>query len=210
MRRSNVLEDDHSERETMEAVWEHSGFISDIEYGDDSALVEAAKFDPLAFGELYERYHARVYRYVFHRLDNASDSEDVTALVFLKALEALPSYHGQRSTFAPWIFRITRNAVVDFYRRRKSVPMPECMEHEALDPDPAVYAVQVERAEALHMLVDRLLPDQRDVVLLRFAADLSFSEIAVVMNRNEPAVRMLLHRSLRKLKAVIDDEKLSY
>lgn len=210
MRRSNVLEDDHSERETMEAVWKQSGFITDIEYGDDSALVETAKHDPLAFAELYERYYARVYRYVYNRLDNPSDSEDVTALVFMKALEGLPSYHVRRSTFAPWIFRITRNAVVDFYRRRKSVAMPDSIEQEAPDPDPAVHVVGIERAEALRMLVDRLLPDQRDVVLLRFAADLSFSEIAVVMNRNEPAVRMLLHRGLRKLKAVIDDEQLSY
>lgn len=172
---------------------------------DDALIVEAARSDAGAFGALYERYHPRVYRYVYHRVGNAADAEDITALVFMKALEALPGYQARQSGFAPWLFRITRNSVVDHYRRgRKQEPI-EDLEQYSSDGDPLHHALGSESRAELHDLVHTLSPDQRDVILLRFAADLSFSEIALIVKKNEPAVRMLLHRGLRKLKAVMDN-----
>ena len=173
--------------------------------GGDAYLAEAAKGDPCAFGELYERYHIRVYRYVYHRVGSIADAEDITALVFMKALEGLPSYQARRSSFAPWLFRITRNAVVDHYRRRKNQRPLEDLDHEAADGDPLAHALVSERRQELEHLVEHLSVDQREVVLLRYAADLSFAEIAAVMKKKEPAIRMLLHRGLRRLKAVMDD-----
>jgi RNA polymerase sigma factor (sigma-70 family) len=190
----------------MEVAIEPRAFTGGRENESDEVLVaEAAKTDAGAFGELYERYHARVYRYVYHRVGNAPDAEDITALVFMKALEALPNYQSHRSGFAPWLFRITRNSVVDHYRRgRRQEPIDD-LDHHAPDADPLHLALGSERRAELHALVHELSPDQRDVILLRFTADLSFSEIASILKKNEPAVRMLLHRGLRKLKAVVDD-----
>ncbi|MDQ2742931.1 MAG: RNA polymerase sigma factor [Chloroflexota bacterium] len=174
-------------------------------HSGDALLAEAAKTDAGAFGELYERYYARVYRYVYHRLGNAPDAEDVTALVFMKALEAMPAYQSTRSSFAPWLFRIARNAVIDHYRRgRKHSPIDE-VELHSTDGNPALDVLNAERRAELRALVEHLSDDQRDVVLMRYSADLSFPEIATTLNKNEPAVRMLLHRGLRKLKAVMDD-----
>jgi RNA polymerase sigma-70 factor (ECF subfamily) len=171
----------------------------------DTALAEAARTNPQAFGELYERYYTRVYRYVYHRLANPTEAEDVTAVVFMKALEALPSYHSRRNTFAPWLFRITRNAVIDHYRRRRLQTPIDGAEHPSSEMDPAGYVLGREESAELTALVCHLSDDQRDVVLLRFAGDLSFAEIGAVLNKNEPAVRMLLHRGLRKLKTVMED-----
>lgn len=171
----------------------------------DAVLAEAAKSDAHAFGQLYERYYPRIYRYTYHRLGNVPDAEDVTALVFMKALEALPTYQSGRNGFAPWIFRITRNAVVDHYRRRKQQCGLETVEQRSSDDDPVAEVLLSERRSELHGLVARLSPEQREVVLMRYAADLSFPEIATTLQKNEAAVRMLLHRGLRKLKAVMDD-----
>ena len=171
----------------------------------DAALAEAAKVDRQAFGELYERYYTRVYRYVYHRLGNPTEAEDITALVFMKALEALPTYQSRRNTFAPWIFRITRNAIIDHYRRRRFQSSIDDLEHHSNDSDPAAYVLDRERSEELGALVQHLSDEQRDVVLLRFAADLSFAEIGKVLKKNEPAVRMLLHRGLRKIKQVMEN-----
>lgn len=193
----------------MEAALERSAFTaqSDAET-DDAILAEAAKTDVCAFGELYERYYARIYRYTYHRLGHAADAEDVTALVFMKALEALPSYQSGRSGFAAWIFTITRNAVVDHYRRkRKQYPLDE-IEHDSSGHDPISDVLINEQRTELHMLITHLSPEQREVVLMRYAAELTFSEIAATLKKNEAAVRMLLHRGLRKLKAVMDDERL--
>lgn len=203
---SDVLGSGNSEREDVEDALEHRAFVlrSDVE-SEDGALAEWAKTDPGAFGELYERYYHRVYRYVYHRVSHTSDAEDITALVFVKALEALPSYHPGRNGFAPWLFRITRNSVIDHYRRRRNQTTLDGLEEQADDHDTVGQVLGNERRQELGDLVEHLSPEQRDVVLMRYAADLSFPEIAAVMKKNEPAIRMLLHRGLRKLKAVLDD-----
>jgi RNA polymerase sigma-70 factor (ECF subfamily) len=190
----------------MEDAIEPRAFTGERENEAEDALVaEAARTDASAFGELYERYHARVYRYVYHRVGNTADAEDITAVVFMKALEALPNFQSRRSGFAPWLFRITRNTVVDHYRRgRRQEPIDD-LEHYAPNADPLHHALGSESRAELHALVHDLSPDQRDVILLRFAADLSFEEIAGILKKNEPAVRMLLHRGLRNLKAVMDN-----
>jgi RNA polymerase sigma-70 factor (ECF subfamily) len=188
-----------------EALTAHS-FVIDTAGDCDAALAEAARTDPGAFGELYERYYVRVYRYVYHRTGNASDAEDLTALIFMKALEALPSYRTRQNGFAPWLFRIARNSVVDYYRRRRKQNPLDSLEHHAGDADPVGHVLSKERRAELRDLVTHLSADQRDVVLMRYASDLSFPEIALTLGKKEPAVRMLLHRGLRKLKAVMDDE----
>jgi RNA polymerase sigma factor (sigma-70 family) len=203
----DVLADGTSEGERMEAALDSRAFIAerDIENAD-ALLAEAAKSDSGAFAELYERYYVRVYRYVFHRVGNETDAEDVTALVFMKALEALPSYRSGHGGFAPWVFRIARNAVVDYYRRARQHGQLEELHDRSDGTDPLAKALHNERRNELHMLVQHLSPDQREVVLMRYAADLSFFEIARTLKKNEPAVRMLLHRGLRKLKEVMTHE----
>jgi RNA polymerase sigma-70 factor (ECF subfamily) len=182
-------------------------FLAPVEGDTEAALVEAAKTDSFAFGELYERYYTRIYRYCFHRVGTVADAEDLTALVFMKALEALPSYQSRRGGFAPWIFRITRNAVIDYYRRRRQHAPLERVDWEASGTgDPATDVLAVERRQDLQRQVRALSEEQREVILMRYAADLTFPEIAAVLNKNEPAIRMLLHRGLRKLKSVIDSE----
>jgi len=209
MSRFDVLPNEASEGESMEDALVRRGLVgqSDV-IPCDGHVAEAAKSDPQAFAELYERYYLRVYRYTYHRLGNAADAEDVTAMVFMKALEALPSYHSTRNSFAPWLFRITRNAVVDQYRRgRRQVALGD-LDHESSDGDPVGDVLGKEQREELRLLITHLSPEQREVVLMRYAADLTFGEIAEALKKNEAAVRMLLHRGLRKMKAVLDNGRL--
>ncbi|MGI8826499.1 MAG: sigma-70 family RNA polymerase sigma factor [Chloroflexota bacterium] len=193
----------------MEDALAGSAFITaSDEESCDAHLVEAAKKNPEAFGELYELYHARIYRYVYHRVGGQADAEDITALVFTKALEALPSYYAKRNSFAPWLFRIARNSVVDHYRRHKNERSLEDLDKEADNTDPLRHALGNESREELASLVTYLSTEQKDVVLMRFAGDLAFSEIAAAMKKSEPAIRMLLYRALRRLRTVLDDEHL--
>ncbi|GAC1402173.1 MAG: hypothetical protein NVSMB52_16090 [Chloroflexota bacterium] len=200
----DVLGSGSPEREYMDDALDSRAFALPVESGD-AILAELARTDPAAFGELYERYYIRIYRYVYHRVSDTSDAEDITAVVFVKALEALPSYRQRSSGFAPWLFRIARNSVIDFYRRRRKQSSLDALEDRADGSDVVTHVLGVEQRKELRELVEGLSPDQRDVVLMRYAADLSFTEIADVLQKNEPAIRMLLHRGLRKLKAVMDN-----
>src|SRR2546426_10342192 len=89
---------------------------------DDAAierLVVAAKDgDVQAFGDLFDNYHVPVYRYIVSRVNRPSDAEDLTQTVFVKALEALPRYEARGIPFGGWLFRLARNAVIDFVRTR--------------------------------------------------------------------------------------------
>src|SRR3954452_20921477 len=87
---------------------------------DDAALerlvADARAGDPEAFGEIFDRYHEPVYRFVVSRVHSPSDAEDLTQLVFVKALEALPRYESRGVPFGAWLFRLARNAVIDHLR----------------------------------------------------------------------------------------------
>ncbi len=91
---------------------------------DESALVEAARADPVAFGQLYQLYLTRVYRYLRVRTDCQEDAADLAQQVFLQALDALPNYRPTGVPFAAWLFRIARNTAIDSRRRhRTAVPL---------------------------------------------------------------------------------------
>jgi RNA polymerase sigma-70 factor, ECF subfamily len=168
---------------------------------DDSSLAAAARRDPAAFSKLYQRYVTRVYRYIYSHVGNEQDAEDITAQVFGSAWEGLPRYREQ-GQFASWLFRIARNKINDFYRsRREHLSIDELADKlwEEMDP-----LETVERREALRrlaVLVDDLRGDEQEMVRLRFAASLSHAEIATLMGRSEGAIKMALHRLLRRLQA---------
>src|SRR5438270_13791254 len=137
MRSFDVLPHERPHEERMEDALEPRAFTLQVDHkAEDALIAEAARSDASAFAVLYERYYPRVYRYVFHRVGARSDAEDITGLVFMKALEALPSYQPGRNGFAPWLFRITRNAVVDHYRRRKKFGTLDEIDGESSGDDP--------------------------------------------------------------------------
>ena len=190
----------------MEDAIEPRAFTAPFDSEDEDALIaEAAKTDAGAFAALYERYYPRVYRYVYHRVGSVVDAEDISALVFMKTLEGLSGYRSRGNSFAPWLFRITRNAVVDHYRKSRNHSDISDLDHHSPHGDPVSHVLGNESVEELRLLVSHLSSEQREVILLRYAADLSFPEIAAILGKNEPAIRMLLHRGLRKLKTVMND-----
>src|SRR5512135_1237679 len=112
---------------------------------DDEALdrlVEAARNgDPDAFGALFDRYHAPVYRYIVARVHRPSDAEDLTQLVFVKALEALPRYEQRGVPFGGWLFRLARNTIIDHARTHREHADLEAVADRATDesgPDEVV------------------------------------------------------------------------
>src|SRR5258708_23862066 len=87
--------------------------VNSAEREEDAALARrASSGEAEAFGALYDRYVERVYRYVFYRVRNEAEAEDVTSDVFMRALRAMPKYE-PRQAFLAWLYRIARNAIID-------------------------------------------------------------------------------------------------
>jgi RNA polymerase sigma-70 factor, ECF subfamily len=172
---------------------------------DDLADVRAAQRDRAAFGALYRRYVERVYGYCFYLLGDHHDAEDATERTFLAALAAIDRFRDDGATFRAWLFRIAHNELANHLRqrhRRRTSRLEDGPEPLA-DADPASLLGVAEEARRLRGAVSRLSDDRRQVVILRFVDGLTAREIGVVLGRSEGAVRVLQHRALRDLAAML-------
>ena len=167
----------------------------------------AAKGDQDAAAVLFDHFYPRLYRYAFARLSSAQDAEDVAAEAFAKVLRGLDRFRWRGSGFEAWIFRITKNLIVDRYRRGDTEVAASPVV-EAIMPvdvaDPEAGALAGETRDELGGLINRLPDEQRDVVLLRFGGELDTNEVAEVMNKNVNAVRQLQFRALTNLRKWMD------
>jgi RNA polymerase sigma-70 factor (ECF subfamily) len=176
-----------------------------VEESDD-VLAARARDDPEVFVPLYRRYFLPIYRYLYTRCETVKDAEDLTSQVFLAALEGLPRYrpHGH---FAAWLFAIARRKAADHHRSHapmKSIDVGA--EIPALSGDPLSILAADEELRLLAGLVACLDEDERELIRLRFAARLSFTDMAVLLGRKESAVKMSLYRLLGRLKRALEVE----
>ncbi len=163
---------------------------------DERVLIEAAQKDPSQFAELYENHFDRVYAFIARRVRDRYEAQDLTSEVFHQALANLNRYNWRGVPFAAWLFRIASNAIVDRSRRvnrERDILMKQ---------DPEDISLQESENHArLFQSVGGLPPDQRRVIVLRFAQQKSIREIAEEMKRTEGAIKQLQFRALQNLRA---------
>jgi RNA polymerase sigma-70 factor, ECF subfamily len=166
---------------------------------DDRLLVERAKTDPEAFGQLYDRHVRTVYRLALSILHNPAQAEDVTAEVFIKALRGIGGYRDQGRPFTAWLYQVARHTIANEFRGRAAVPIDENLR----DASPSLEdgAIRGDEVRNIWELVDRLPPAQRTAMILRFRDDLSVRTVARMMGRSEPAVKQLIFRAVQALRS---------
>lgn len=172
---------------------------------EDASLVKAARRDPAAFAALYRRYVTPIYRYLYSRVGNGADAEDLTAQVFTEALEGLPRYR-ERGNFAAWLFTIARHKATDHHRQQRShLSLNEALDSPVEGADPLAHVVQEEALQRLATLVVQLDEEQQELLRLRFAGGLTYGEMGTLVGRSEAAIKMAVHRLLRRLEAAWEE-----
>jgi RNA polymerase sigma-70 factor, ECF subfamily len=169
---------------------------------EENAWIRAAQADPAEFARVYRQYVGPVYRYLYSRVGEPAEAEDLTAQTFLEALECLSRYRFS-GPFAAWLFTIARRRAIDHFRRRK--PQISLLEDQkdAL-PDPLAEVIGREEAGQLKGLISTLKPADQELLRLRFAAGLGFAEIARLLGKRDAAVKMNLYRLLRRLESELE------
>jgi RNA polymerase sigma-70 factor (ECF subfamily) len=177
------------------------------ELKDNELVKRAVRGDTSAFGKLYERYLEAIYRYVYFRVADTYEAEDLTETVFLKAWEALPRLNQNDLNFRAWLYRVAHNVVVDRHRTFKpTVPLEHVITHKnVLAENPEITAQNGETVTEMARLIASLDDDLQQVITCRFVMNLSHAETAAIMGRTEGYVRVLQHRALKKLKDVLKD-----
>jgi RNA polymerase sigma-70 factor (ECF subfamily) len=181
---------------------------------DDAALDrlvdEARDGDPEAFAAIFDRFHGPVYRFIVSRVYRPADAEDLTQLVFVKVLEALPRYESRGVPFGGWLFRLARNVLIDHVRtRHETAGLEVLLERADVERGPDEWAMARQDIEAVGTALAALTDEQRETIALRFFAGLSAKEIAVAMGKQEGTVRGLQFRAIaalrRQLGIEVDD-----
>jgi RNA polymerase sigma-70 factor, ECF subfamily len=170
-------------------------------------VVEAQRGQRDAVAALYQAHVHRIYRYLYLRVPTTEDAEDLTAEVFLRMVELLPTYRVTGAPFEAWLYRIAAAKVADFYRARKRQPthlLPEEVEDaefaldDALEPD--------EFLPPLRRALAQLPQEQQDILVLRFVERKSHEEVAELLGKSVSAVKSTQHRALTRLTALLNQQ----
>jgi len=176
---------------------------------EEQLVKQAQEGDSQALSRLYEDNFARVYRYVYVRLGNTAEAEDVTQQVFLKVIDSIRSYKWKGAPFIAWLLRIAHNQVIDYYRRNSKVKTVsiEDAEHEpameAHAEDPSEIAETQIEIQRMTKALEKLPPAQREVVALRFTAGLSIAESAQVLGKSEGTIKALQFNAVASLRRIL-------
>lgn len=167
---------------------------------EESLIARAQQGDAEAVVQLYEAHAPAVFRYIYFRVRHRQVAEDITADVFVRMVEALPTFEYRGRPFAAWLFRVAHDRVVDHHRRaalRRSEALPDTLVDAGADTEAAATAIQV-TADLLDRLAE-LTDEQQAVLQLRFIEGYSLEQTAALLGKTQGAVKGLQHRALRQL-----------
>ncbi|GAB4549097.1 MAG: RNA polymerase sigma factor [Anaerolineae bacterium] len=178
---------------------------------EQELIRKAQAGDRAAFGALYRACADKIYRYVFYRIGNRESAEDLTAEVFLKMIEGLPSYQDRQIPLMVWLYRIAHARVVDFYRRSKrsvrdiAIDAPETRElGDEMDLDASL--LEGYRAGQVRQALLMLTESQAQVLQHRFFEGLNLEQTAQAMGKTIDAVKALQYRALQALAQALKDQ----
>lgn len=166
--------------------------------------------DPESFGQLYDLYVKKIYRFVYFKVNSEVEAQDITSQTFLKAWQYLiDSDSDEIRNIRAFLYRIARNIVIDHFRTQN-------IQAQWQDNVEAMYANEptedlgeiVEKKldkELVLASVNKLRPVYQEVILLKYVEDLSIGEIAKIINRSNGAARVLLHRAIQELKKTLNE-----
>ncbi len=170
----------------------------------DPLIQRARKGDEQAIADLYQMFARMIYRYIAYRVPTEADAEDLTAEVFLKMVEGLPSYRVTGAPFEAWLYRIAAARVVDYRRRQNRRPQTALAESMAdTGPLPEEQMQQHSEVAKLREALAGLSDEQQTILLLRFLEGKSHREVAVILGKSETAVKTAQHRALTRLATLL-------
>jgi RNA polymerase sigma-70 factor (ECF subfamily) len=174
------------------------------------ALVELAKAgDAEAFGQLYDRYAASIFRFAYYRVGSRAHAEDVTSETFFRALRSLSTFRWEGRDFGSWLVTITRNLIIDHYkssRARLEAPTDDLTFYAGVTEGPEDEVITGLTNQELRTALGQLAVDQQECLVLRFLNGYSIAETAAALGRSDGAVKQLQLRAIRNLSKLLPQD----
>ncbi len=170
----------------------------------------------LDFLKNYNKFKDKIFNYFFYRTGfNRELSEDLVSDVFEKAINGVDSFDNTKE-FGPWIYRIAHNHLVDYYRKdKKDLSIDALLEAEDNNIEEDInlsykedfeYKIDNEiLKEDLLGSINKLSKLEKEIIVLKFIDDIDYEEISKLLNKKEGTIRVMVHRTLAKLKKIIEE-----
>ncbi|HVJ06442.1 MAG TPA: sigma-70 family RNA polymerase sigma factor [Candidatus Saccharimonadales bacterium] len=173
-----------------------------------------ASGDPLAWEEIVQRFHRRIYNICYRFAGSADDAQDLTQEVFIKVFRTVGSFDGEKASFNTWMTTVARNLLVDHFRKKRNDRAtdsidsvqgadedgPTLADRLASDgPSAQVHVESRERQEMVHRALRHISPDLREAVILRDLQDMDYREIAQILKVPEGTVKSRINRGRAEL-----------
>ncbi len=172
-------------------------------------VAERAKYDKEAFGELYDYFFPRVYSYIFGKVKNSDQADDIISVTFEKVFVKLDDYDSTKGAFSTWIFRIAINEMNNLFRgqvRRNEAAWEDFFNPADSRNTPEQQMVSDEGDQHLLMAMEMLGEREKKIVSLKYFSGISNKEIAEMLDMTPSNVGVVLHRTLDKLKKMLEAE----
>ena len=176
--------------------------MSNPKFQEKLLLLRLKKKDPDAFAQIYDLYVKPIYRFIYFKVANEHDAEDLTSEVFLKTWQYITETEENILNLRALLYSLARNIVIDFYRQRAK--------REIINDEEVLLKIEDTRQQQFLALLEtkfemraiegvliKMKDEYREVLIMRFIDELSISEIATILDKSRGAVRILLHRALK-------------
>lgn len=183
------------------------------QYNLYSLITSAQAGEETSVGELFERFHQAIYRFLAYRVGSKEDAEDLTQTVFLEMVKSLPQYRPrQNASFSSWLFRIARHRLIDHYRRQKTtLPLDDLnpADHPNLQTG-AVVPESDTRIKHIRRHMQQLPEKYQTILHLTILEGFELHEAALAMDISNLHARVLKHRAIKKLKTLMPENSFIY
>lgn len=177
---------------------------------EELIVKKAKKGNQEAFGQLYDKYITKIYRFIFFKVETKSEAEDITQQVFLKAWQNIYSFKNKKGArFSSWLYRIAKNAVIDHYRTKKEYIDIEDIKYDkefASSSDIEEKIQNTKKFKEVKKAIQNLSEDEQEVVVMKFVDELSNKEIGKILNKTQGTIRVIQYRALKKLKNFFEEK----
>ena len=173
---------------------------------EEMELVKKAKQDIQAFDELYRIYYPKINNFVFHRTFNEDVRNEIVSNVFYKAMKNLYRFkflESHRCSFSAWLYRIAVSEINQYYRDRKRDLKLMLKKRNDLPEDPTVFPYKFEYVKKC---LAQLTPYEQNLVALKYFEKKPYKELSEIFGKKENALKVKVHRSLKKLKNILEQE----
>jgi len=171
-----------------------------MEINEEKIITECQIGNLDDFGRLYDKYIKKIYDFTYYRVLHKETAEDLTSKIFFKALENINKYQANKGSFSSWLYRIAKNTITDYYRTKKEVIDIADIWDLKSDEDIEKDIENKQELDEIKKYLNKLSPEQREIVIMRVWNELSYKEIAEIIDKSEDSCKMMFSRTITSLR----------